>query len=414
MFKLRYLTYTDFGLVEKWYEDMAKKGWQIEKIILPFIHKFKRAEPKEVHYKISLAPNEGTFSAFSKEELGDFDQMAGGLGWQLVDRTFNLNIYRLDPGSPDSLYNDGMEEIQVLNKGVKGELLSISLSTLILGILHLLISSGFFSSEIYYSNYPIFMAPASMLLFIFCLLSLGDHIYFRRRNKQARDLGDLKFSRLSFSRPFVFLVFISFVLVLVAIGSTFLIPGEASNGLVVLLSLLPTLFILGTVYFFRKKIKTMNIKKGNKKLILFGLILLMILATNAFNFFLVNHLPGQSQRQEENLGNFSKKMGRRSFLTKSHAYYSSKDQDLEVDKTVAKSQGLAEDLFARIVKNARNHPYRGAYVKDLSKSYPYDKTYSLAKEDDYVILHHDVVLEVNGDLTDDQVQKELGKILGVD
>ena len=414
MFKLRYLTYTDFGLVEKWYEDMAKKGWQIEKIILPFIHKFKRAEPEEVRYKISLAPNEGSFSAFSKEELEDFDQMAGSLGWQLVDRTFNLNIYRLDPGSPDSLYNDGMEEIQVLNKGVKGELLSISLSTLILGILHLLISSGFFSSEIYYSNYPIFMTPASMLLFIFCLLALGDHIYFRRRNKQARDLGDLKFSRLSFSRPFVFLVFISFVLVLVAIGSTFLIPGEASNGLVVLLSLLPTLFILGTVYFFRKKIKTMNIKKGNKKLILFGLILLMILATNAFNFFLVNHLPGQSQRQEENLGNFSKKMGRRSFLTKSHAYYSSKDQDLEVDKTVAKSQGLAEDLFARIVKNARNHPYRGAYVKDLSKSYPYDKTYSLAKEDDYVILHHDVVLEVNGDLTDDQVQKELGEILGVD
>ena len=101
-------------------------------------------------------------------------------------------------------------------------------------------------------------------------------------------------------------------------------------------------------------------------------------------------------------------------MTKSHAYYSSKDQDLEVDKTVAKSRGLAEDLFARIVKNARNHPYRGAYVKDLSKSYPYDKTYSLAKEDDYVILDHDVVLEVIGDLTDDQVQKELGKILGVD
>ncbi|EGS31621.1 hypothetical protein HMPREF9130_0955 [Peptoniphilus sp. oral taxon 375 str. F0436] len=125
-------------------------------------------------------------------------------------------------------------------------------------------------------------------------------------------------------------------------------------------------------------------------------------------------MPGQSQRQEEDLGNFSKKMGRRSFLTKSHAYYSSKDQDLEVDKTVAKSQGLAEDLFARIVKNAKNHPYRTDYVKDLSKSYPYDKTYSLAKYDDYVILHHDVVLEINGDLTDDQVQKELGKILGVD
>ena len=31
MLKARYLTYTNFGLFEKWYEDMAKKGWQIEK-----------------------------------------------------------------------------------------------------------------------------------------------------------------------------------------------------------------------------------------------------------------------------------------------------------------------------------------------------------------------------------------------
>ena len=33
MLKARHLTYTNFGLVEKWYEDMAKEGWQIEKKI---------------------------------------------------------------------------------------------------------------------------------------------------------------------------------------------------------------------------------------------------------------------------------------------------------------------------------------------------------------------------------------------
>ena len=71
MLKARYLTYTNFGLFEKWYEDMAKKGWQIEKIILPFIHKFKKAEPEDARYKISIAPNEGSFSAFSKDELRD-------------------------------------------------------------------------------------------------------------------------------------------------------------------------------------------------------------------------------------------------------------------------------------------------------------------------------------------------------
>lgn len=58
MLKARYLAYTNFGLFEKWYEDMAKEGWQIEKIIFPFIHKFKKAEPEDVRYKVSLAPNE--------------------------------------------------------------------------------------------------------------------------------------------------------------------------------------------------------------------------------------------------------------------------------------------------------------------------------------------------------------------
>lgn len=144
MLKARYLTYTNFGLVEKWYEDMAKKGWQIEKIILPFIHKFKKAEPEDVRYKISLAPNEGTFSAFSKDELRDFDEMAGDFGWHLVDRTFNMNIYKLDEGSQDSLYNNEKEEIEILNKGVKDEIVSFFISFMIFAFLAFSITSNFF------------------------------------------------------------------------------------------------------------------------------------------------------------------------------------------------------------------------------------------------------------------------------
>ena len=128
MLKARHLTYTNFGLVEKWYEDMAKEGWQIEKIILSFIHKFKKAEPEDARYKVSIAPNEGSFSAFSKDELRDFDEMAKDLGWHLVDRTYNINIYKLDEGSQDSLYNDEKEEIEILNKGAKGELISFSIT----------------------------------------------------------------------------------------------------------------------------------------------------------------------------------------------------------------------------------------------------------------------------------------------
>ena len=96
MLKFRYLTYSNFGPMAKWYEDMAKRGYRIEKIPLPFIHKFKKSEPADTKYKISIAPNESLFSKFSKEELGDFDKMAKEYGWHLVDRSFNMNLYRVD------------------------------------------------------------------------------------------------------------------------------------------------------------------------------------------------------------------------------------------------------------------------------------------------------------------------------
>ena len=211
MLKARYLAYTNFGLFEKWYEDMAKEGWQIEKIIYPFIHKFKKAEPEDVRYKISLAPNEGVFSAFSKDELRDFDEMAGDFGWHLVDRTFNINIYKLDEGSRDSLYNDGKEEIEILNKGMRGEIISLSISFILFVFIAFFTTSQFLSSYIFYSNYTIFMEPACLLFFVLCALALGDYILFKKRNRDAKDVKEIKFSKLTFSKAFVLIFYIPII-----------------------------------------------------------------------------------------------------------------------------------------------------------------------------------------------------------
>lgn len=253
MLKARYLAYTNFGLFEKWYEDMAKEGWQIEKIIFPFIHKFKKAEPEDVRYKVSLAPNEGSFSAFSKDELRDFDEMAGDFGWHLVDRTFNINIYKLDEGSRDSLYNDGKDEIEILKKGVRGEIISLNINFIVFAFLSFFLIYQFLSSDIFYSNYTIFMGPAVILFLLLDALALGDYILFKKRNRDAKDVKEIKFSRLTFSKAFVLLLFIPLTLIILAFISGFLLPSGASNSFVMLISLLPTLIMLSFIYFYRKK-----------------------------------------------------------------------------------------------------------------------------------------------------------------
>lgn len=413
MLKTRYLTYTNFGLVEKWYEDMAKKGWQIEKIILPFIHKFKKAEPEDVRYKISIAPNEGSFSAFSKDELRDFDEMAGNLGWHLVYRTFNMNIYKLDEGSQDSLYNDGSEEIEILKKGVRGETISFIINFIVLGFLAFFVSSQFFSKEIFYSNYLIFMGPAAILLFLFDALALGDCIFFKKRNKDAKSISQIKFSRFTFSKAFVSIFCIPFILIVLAFGSDFLLPSGESTGVNMIISLLPSIIMFSLIYFYRKKIKAMNIKRDQKKFILISMVTLIYLITNIFTFTLIDKFSTSNEIESQVVGNFIKTRERRSFLTESCDYYSSEKNDLGIKKTVVKSQDLAGNLFERILKNSMKRPYRAEFVKDISETYPYDRTYITSDQEDYLILYKNVVLEVSGNLEDEKVQEEIAKILEV-
>lgn len=413
MLKARYLTYTNFGLFEKWYEDMAKEGWQIEKIILPFIHKFKKAEPENVRYKISIAPNEGSFSAFSKAELRDFDEMAGDFGWHLVDRTFNINIYKLDEGSRDSLYNDGKDEIEILKKGVRGEIISLGISFVVFVFLGFFITSQFFSREIFYSNYLIFMGPAMILFFVLCTLSLGDYIFFKKRNRDAKDVKEIKFSRLTFSKVFVLIFYIALTLIILAFTSGFLLPSGDSNSFVMLISLLPTLIMLSFIYFYRKKIKAMNMKRKEKKFILISMVVLISLITNVFIFTLIDKFSTDNEVESQVVGDFVKTRERKSFLTESCDYYSSEKNKLGIRKTVVKSQDLAGNLFERILKNAKNHPYRADFVKDISEDYRYDKTYILSGEEDYLILYKNVVLEVNGNFQDEKVQEEIARILEV-
>lgn len=413
MLKARYLTYTNFGLFEKWYEDMAKDGWQIEKIILPFIHKFKKAAPEDARYKISLAPNEGSFSAFSKDELRDFDEMAGDFGWHLVDRTFNINIYKLDEGSRDSLYNDGKDEIEILKKGVRGEIISLSINFIVFAFLSFFLISQFLSSDIFYSNYIIFMGPAVILFLLLDALALGDYILFKKRNRDAKDVKEIKFSRLTFSKAFVLLFYIPLTLIILAFISGFLLPSGDSNSFVMLISLLPTIIMVSFIYFYRKKIKAMNIKRKEKKFILISMVVLISLITNVFIFTLIDKLSRANEIEKEVVGDFVKTKERKSFLTESCDYYSSEKNKLGIRKTVVKSQDLAENLFERILKYFMRDPYWDDYVKDISEAYPYDKTYILSEDKDYLILNKDVVLEVSGNLEDDKVQEEIAKILEV-
>lgn len=411
MLKFRFLSYTNFGPMAQWYEEMAKEGWQIEKIVLPFIHKFKKCDPADIKYQFTIAPNETWYVKFSKEELKDYDQMAEEYGWHMVDRSFNMNLYQVDEKGSDSLYNDDSYEIEILNKGIKGELITLSVNLLVFAFLALSSIAHLRSSDIYYSNFPFFMAPAVSLFLILSLLSLGDYISFKMRNKGVKAIKDLKFTGLGIGKLQALLPVLSIVLIILSWVALIIHQLEMGYGLTILISVIPMIIMVILISYFIKKVKLMDANKGQKKF-LFALIpILMFIVFSVSNFGMFANLALNDDLQRKEIDGFSVSKESTSILAESCEDYSAKSYDLDIRKTVVNSEGLAEDLFNRILKNAKNHPYRAEFVKDISKDFVYDKTYSLSDENSYLILKGKMVLEVDGNIYDEKVARDIEKIL---
>lgn len=410
MIKFRYLTYTNFGLFEKWYEDMARKGWQIESLSLPFVHKFKKAPAAEMKYRVIMAPNEGFYSAFNKNELEDFDQISKDFGWKLVDRSFNNNVYKLEEGAADSLYNDDKAEKEILTKGLNGEIIAMALSLFIFLGLFFLISGSFYSTSIFYSNHILFNYPASILLLVFMFLSLGDYIVFKKRNKNIAAVRDMKFSKLSFSKAYTFLICAAMLLVILGLIVQILSFGGNIEKIWFLILPLIVFFI---TFFSIKKVKRLNRKTRTKKILMFVLTIVFIILINIASVIFMSQ-GTDNDFTFEDAGSFKKLSMEKSFLTQSHDFYESEDMDLRVEKTKVKNEKLANILFERIIKNASNHPYESALVKNLTGDFPYKKTYRLAGEKSFLVLYGNIVLEVSGDIYDRQVQEQVEKLLEVE
>lgn len=409
MLRFRFLTYANFGLFEHWYKEMAKKGYEIEKAKFSFMHFFKKTEPKDVDYKFVISNNEDKYNAFSNQELDDLNEMAKGYGYDFIFKSYNMNLYKTNT-EDKSLYNDDVEELKILRTSVKREIISTAILLGVLLLLHFFTFANFLSEEFYYSNYSMVLGPSVLLMLIFDLLALVDYSVFYRRNKDVSCTRDLKFNRLSFSKFFVYLIMASLILIIVGITLQFVDVNPRLGLKFTLLLWTPFVLMFLLVFLFRKKIKTMNISTASKK----KFFILMVVAIFGINYFMsysiANKLPiNENKNIEVSNGYEVTKLSKGLFLTE-HKIYS--NNNFSVERTISKDEDTAKNLYKRIIKNAKNHPYFGEHVKDISKEYDYDKTYKLSEGNRYAVLKGRVILVVEGEINNSEIKTEIEKFLG--
>lgn len=292
----RTLNLRNYPSVERHLEDMAARGWMIDKIILENIFIYKKIKSKKLDFSIVPYQAESLFNRKDKEEIEDYKDENQEKGWNYAAKTRNLQLYfkEKDTEAIDIIANETEEfrRIEEASKFVKlGNYLALPILLFIfwqlskdIGINISILKSGLVQLLIFFFPFIIISIITELVSTELFLKKNRKHIY--NEEKIEYSTSKYYFSNLAFIMSYIFiLLFLSYVIY----TAVFLKDTSA------LLSMTPVTIglIVGTgLRFFGKSSK---IKSDYKPIIFIGAIVLTLIAMNIIVFPIIF----ESEREDE-------------------------------------------------------------------------------------------------------------------
>jgi hypothetical protein len=108
----------DYQRLQQRLEDLAEKGWHLEK---PgnFLWKFRRGAPQTVRYEIIFSAAASAFNSNPTEAEEDLADLCAQAGWERVGALAQLQVYRNENPSATPLETDEFEKLQNIRRTTK-------------------------------------------------------------------------------------------------------------------------------------------------------------------------------------------------------------------------------------------------------------------------------------------------------
>lgn len=369
-----YIHITNYPSIEKHFEEMAAKGWLINRIIGSSIFIYKRIKPEAFDFSISPYEVETEYTKKTKSELAEFQTVVESVGWNYATKSSNLHIYYKEKGSEAlDIQTDDEEEFRILE--TIGKRYVKSLWVQIPLFLFLVISNirqlltGVDGMRGALPQLLSVMLPFTILTLVIEAYSVNK---FLKENKTNIELGrSIEFSKSKFyinkmSFLVTYIIFIIFILYMlyeiIILKNKFL--------LVAMIPITLTLIIVALYSIFIKPSKMT--RKGKKKSFVFTIILSMMIPILLFGFLIMDGISGYNDAAIPNVEGYRvisvndfyqtpiKEKGtfRRQtslLIPTSYEYYSYNDEIYERTNTEyskALTEGLAKTLIKRYIKQA--------------------------------------------------------------
>lgn len=367
-----YLNITNYPAMELHFENMAKKGWLIDKIILGSLFLYKKIEEEELDFSITPYIIETAFERKSKKELEEFNSVCKFAGWNYATKSFDLQVYFKEKNSDATpIHTDEEEEFKTLELIGKKQLRSLYIQ-----IPFLLLFSWFILGGIVNNVYSMkdgfaqIIAPLVPLGIIITIWAIFDMRKFIKRNRKNMEIGDsIEYSRSNFLIPkLIFPIgLLNFLIIIIY----FLYAGIFLKNKIMLITFIP-LFIgtmIGTAY--RVIIKPSRKSKRYKKI---GFVVTIISAVVISSWIGVINIENISKKEKNydieeykvlSISDFPDEKLKREgdllkqsslLIPKSYEYhFVNKEDDLVVTEySRALTDSLAKDLVRRYKRQAKN------------------------------------------------------------
>ena len=104
--------------IQKYLETQARKGWMLESLG-KYIWKFRREEPKNLHYAVVYFPDADLFDPGPGEEEEIFREFCAHSGWTLAGANAQMQIFRTERENPTPIETDPVLEVENIHRAMK-------------------------------------------------------------------------------------------------------------------------------------------------------------------------------------------------------------------------------------------------------------------------------------------------------
>ena len=218
-------TFYDRTGIQAYLEKQAQKGWMLEKIS-PFSWKFRRMEPKKLHFSVTYFPQASVFDPEPSEDQKRFRDFCAHTGWELAASNAQLQIFYNEKEEPIPIETDAAMEVETIHKAVKRGFMPGYLMLLACGLLQ----GGLFLWRLFsdpigvlVSNLNLFTGLCWVLVLLQSFVEIITYFLWYKKAKAMAEL-DGSFVETKSHRNFqlivMYFVFAALGLLLISLGSS--------------------------------------------------------------------------------------------------------------------------------------------------------------------------------------------------